>query len=116
MATRYSLYMPVALQAMVSREPDVMKHVQAFANDEADDVIEVAGPPLPQELARARKFDQTVPLPCVTLHLRKVKHHLTGHKMIEIACSDDDLVEVERWNMVARQRVRKTIAAGAAHV
>lgn len=110
-AVKYELYAAPALQAMIRREPEVMEYIQAFANDQADPLLEIAGPPLPDELARARKFDQVVPLPCIRLNMRKLKHHLTGRPMIEIACSEQDLIEVERWNMVARASTSRSLTA-----
>jgi hypothetical protein len=110
-AVKYSLYAAPAIQAFLLRERDVMQHIQEFAEDRADPVVEVAGPPTAQDLVHARKHDhRAVPLPCVTLHMRKAKHHLTGNAVIEIACSDDHLVEVECWNMLARQKAQAAAA------
>jgi len=52
----------------------------------------------------AKKRGEPAPLPTVVLYMRKDFHHLTGAPFIEVACSDEHLVELTAWQ--ARRRAR----------
>lgn len=94
---------------LLANELDVKRHVQAFAADRATATFSVAGPPPVEEMIRARNNPcKPIELPMVKLHLRKVKHHLTGEPGIEVKCSDADMDKIVQW---ARQSVlRKALA------
>ncbi|WP_189347211.1 MULTISPECIES: hypothetical protein [unclassified Mesorhizobium] len=101
---KWAVFAPPALQALLSREPEAMAQVQAFAEDRGEPDFDIAGPPDREEALRHKKSWGTlegVPLPCVRIRMRKTKHHLTGDRLIEIACTDAHLVEVTRWNLLA---------------
>lgn len=102
-AVSWQVFAPVAVQGLLCRESDVMAYVRKFAGDEAPaPFVDVAGPPTAEELARARrKGQQGIPLPCIRLNLKKQPHHLTGVPTIYVTASDDDLIEIARWNALA---------------
>jgi hypothetical protein len=94
---------PAAVQWLLRSESDVYDAVRAFITGRLDrNVIDVAGPPTGRDLALYyERKGQVVPLPCVRLHCRMVRHHLTGAPGVEVTCSDRDLEEIKRWNREA---------------
>lgn len=100
----YGLFAPPAIQWLLSSEPDVFAAVQSFASDLAEPELTVAGPPDPVDERMAKKRGEPAPLPTVVLFMRKDFHHLTGAPFIEVACSDEHLVELTAWQ--ARRRAR----------
>lgn len=91
---RYAVYASPDIQALLSREPDVLRQISGFAADMAPGYMDVAGPPSPKDIKRKM-------LPVVRLYMRKAKHHLTGEPFIEVACSDKDGQELAKWNLLA---------------
>jgi hypothetical protein len=90
---------PAAVQWLLQSESGVYNAVRAFISGRLDrNVIDVAGPPTDRDLAHYyERKGQVVPLPCVRLHCRMVRHHLTGAPGVEVTCSDRDLEEITRW-------------------
>lgn len=95
---------------LLAAELEVKQAIEAFAADRGVPVVDVAGPPSAQEIIACRKNPRRRPhLPTVRLHLRKVKHHVTGEPGIEVKCSDGDMDLIVQW---ARQtQARKALAA-----
>lgn len=95
---------------LLARENEVRSRVEAFAADRGHPVLDVAGPPSAEEIIACRLNPRKqVELPMIRLHLRKVKHHLTGEAGIEVKCSDGDMDLIVMW---ARQAgMRSALAA-----
>lgn len=94
---------------LLARENEVRSRIEAFAADRGHPVLDVAGPPSAGELiARRVNPRKPVELPMIRLHLRKVKHHLTGERGIEVKCSDVDMDMIAQW---ARQAGMRTALA-----
>jgi hypothetical protein len=91
-----------AVRWLLGCEPDVRAAVLTFAEDRGSHIIEVAGPPDRAEMLRARRFGQPVPLPCVRLYCRMVRHNLSGELGVEVTCSDAGLAEIALWMRKAR--------------
>lgn len=90
---------------LLDSEPDVKRHIAAFAVGQANNIVEVAGPPTDADLAQYRKNEsRRVGLPCVRLSLRMVRHHLTGAPGIRVDCSDAHIQELARWRWRAYRR------------
>lgn len=99
---RYRVLAPPLIQWLLSGEPDVMDCVRAFASDEALPTITVAGPPGPIDAARCALAGLPLLLPTVCLHMRKGTDD--AGRFIEVACTDEHLVELMAWQARARRR------------
>lgn len=110
MTRSFGLMAAMPIHWLLTRERDVRLRVEAFAADQAAPIIDVAGPPSVEEMLKARAHPRRpVHLPTIRLHLRKVRHHLTGAPGIEVKCSDADMDLIVAW---ARQsRARAALAA-----
>jgi hypothetical protein len=93
------------IRVFLDREPDVRRSVAAFARDDGPEFLVVAGPPTRDEvmrhhaLPRRLRARNAIELPVVRLNFRKVEHHLTHEKGIEVSCTADDLDRLVDWNM-----------------
>jgi hypothetical protein len=94
---------------LLSTELEVKRRIEEFAADQGKPVLEVVGPPSAEEIiARRINPKKALELPMIRLHLRKVKHHLTGEQGIEVKCSDAHMDLIVQW---ARQaEMRKALA------
>ena len=87
------------VRKMINREPEIKKFLRAwFSGKVSANQIAVAGPPTEEVRKRFQALSQTVPLPTVTLKLKRVKHNLTGEPGILIEVSEEDIEEIKRWN------------------
>jgi hypothetical protein len=95
---------------LLACENEVRWHIEAFAADRGYPVLDVAMPPSAEEIiAKRLNPRKRIELPMVRLHLRKVKHHLTGEAGIEVKCSDAHMDLIVKC---ARQaEMRKALAA-----
>lgn len=102
----YGLSCPPPIRWLMESEKDVFDAVKKFiAGMAKSNVIDVAGPPSFSDILEFYdKRGQTVPLPCVRLNLKMVKHHLTGEPGVEVTCSDADLIEIAKWHRLARMK------------
>lgn len=94
---------------LISCEPELRAAIEEFAADKRGSPVTIAGPPSDEDVAkRARRDDFTgaIPLPVVTLHLKKKQHHLSLIWGIEVTASDGDVQEIVRWAQ-RKQRVRQ---------
>lgn len=90
---------------LLACENEVRRHIEAFAADRGRPVLDVAGPPSAEEIIACRiNPRKAVELPTIRLHLRKVKHHLTGEDGIEVKCSDADMDMIVMWARQAKAR------------
>jgi hypothetical protein len=94
---------------LLATEHEVKRRIEEFAADRGNSVLEVVGPPSAEELiARRVNPKKALELPMIRLHLRMVKHHLTGEAGIEVKCSDAHMDMIVQW---ARQaETRKALA------
>lgn len=102
-----ALAAPAAISWLLSSELDVRRAVRGFAEERGPNLIDVAGPPDRAEMLRARRYGQPVPLPCVRLYCRTVRHNLTGERGVEVTCSDSDLAKIALWMRKARAGKRE---------
>lgn len=100
----YRMHAHPPVQWILMTNPDVMREVQKFLDDEGRPEIVVAGMPDPEEFKRAKRFGQNIPLPTATLRCRKYVHNLTGERCCEVAVSDRDLTEIMTWQFRVAQK------------
>lgn len=94
---RYAVYAAPPIQALMAREPDIVRYVSAFCSDEAPTpYVDVVGPPTQEDIINRH-------LPMIRLHMRKYRHHLTDEPTVEVACTDEDHRALARWNLIAEK-------------
>lgn len=106
----YGLLAARPIHWLLAKEPDIKRQIEAFAADAAPAMVDVAGPPSVEEMLAIRAMrKRDIRLPTIRLHLKKIRHHLTGDPGIEVKCSDADMDMIVKW---ARQaEARRALAA-----
>ena len=99
---QWGMLAPTAIFWLVASEKEVWQQVVNFIYDQAPNRLDVAGAPTIEAVLRQKAYPkEAIELPTVRLHMKKVKHHLTGQSMVEITCTDAHLVDIESWRTLA---------------
>lgn len=103
MIMTFGLSAAPVVKAFLNNEAGIRQEIIDFFNDERvgsrPDILDVAGPPDLKDAIRAKttRFGEPILLPVVRMHLRKIRHHLTGALGVEVKCSDADLDRLADW-------------------
>jgi len=103
MIMTFGLSAAPVVKAFLNNEAGIRQEIIDFFNDERGglhpDVLDVAGPPDLMEAIRAKTARRSEPvrLPIVRMHLRKIRHHLTGEQGVEVKVADADLDCLAEW-------------------
>lgn len=99
----FGLLAAPVVRAWLDQEAGIRQEIVDFFNDERaglhPDILDVAGPPdlMDAIKAKAARRPEPIMLPVVRMHLRKVRHHLTGEPGVEVKVSDIDLDRLATW-------------------
>jgi hypothetical protein len=106
--TQYGLMAAPAIFWLVAKEREVWQQVIAFITDCGGDKFDVAGPPTIEAVLRHKAYPREgLELPVVRLHMKKVRHHLTGQPMVEMKCNDAHLHDIESWRVLDSYRANE---------
>lgn len=89
---------------LIGEEKQIHDRVIAFYMGRVDsEIVEVAGPPTDEDVAKVRKagHGDSIPLPVIRLRMRLAENHVTGEHGVEVVCNEKDLAEIERWERMA---------------
>lgn len=98
----YGLVSTDAVAWLIKTETGVYARIQQFLLDRAPDVMDVIGTPaIEDELKRRENPDAKIGLPMVHLKLKKTISKKDGRPVVEVTCSDDDLMMIQEWRFMS---------------
>jgi hypothetical protein len=91
-----------AVRWLIATERVVNDYIRDFIADRSpSDTFDVAGPPSLGDMKRLKEDPEAnIELPCVTLKLKKDKHH--DAPVIRVSASEQDLAMVQAWMLRAQ--------------
>ncbi len=103
----YGLAAHPLVRWLISSDLGVYEAVQTFIAGAGRDYVDVAGPPIKADRIKFAGKAEACPLPVVRLKMKMARKALTGEMGVEVSCSDEDLLELDRWCREASHKLRK---------